>query len=276
MKRFLSILIALYLAVFLVGSLSVFADDAPYVFDEADLLTDAEEAQLSAMATDISAEYPTNVYVVTLYDFNELGRSNIEDAAKVYFNAHGLGCGDDRDGMLLMLSMSDRDYALIAHGSYTTTNLTDYGRVKLSEQFVDDFRDDDWFDGFQDYYKVTKDYLYEAKINRPVDIYPKDPPDPKKVRSLGGLISLLLGYPAAALTCAGMKAKLRSVKPATAATQYLNAGSVNFSDRSEVFTHTTQVRTPIPRQSRDDSGGNFGGGGSHVDSGGFAGHSGKF
>ena len=274
MKRIVSVLIALSLSVLLIGGISVFADAAPCVFDEANLLTGEERAALEALAADISAEYPINVYVVTLNDFNDLGRSNIDDAARIYYNSHDLGHGDDRDGMLLMLSMYDRDYALIAHGKYATTNLTDYGRTKLSQQFLDDFGEDDWFDGFEDYYKVTKDYLYEAKTNRPVDDYP---PDPKKVRSVGAVISLLLGFPAAALTGASMKAKMRSVKPASSANRYLNAESVNFYDRSEIFTHTTQVRTPIPRQSREESGGgSFGGGGSHVDSGGFAGHSGKF
>lgn len=276
MKRIISVLIALYLVVFLVGGMSALADTRPYVFDEADLLSDAEEANLTALAADITAEYPIDVYVVAVNDFRELGASNAYDAAKTYYESHSLGYGAGRDGMLLLLSMDDRDYALVAKGDYATTNLTDYGRQKLSEEFLDDFRRDDWYGGFEDYYKVTKDYLYEAKTNRPVDIYPKDPPDPKKVRSLGAAISLLLGYLAATFTCAGMKSKLRSVKAASSANRYLNAGSVNFSDRSEVFTHTTQVRTPIPRQSRDDGGSSFGGGGSHIDSDGFAGHSGKF
>lgn len=276
MKRIISVLIALYLTVLLMGSMSAFADARPYVFDEADLLSDAEEANLVAFASDITAEYPINVYVVTVNDFRDLGAFNAYDAAKQYYTSHDLGYGDARDGMMLLLSMDDRDYALVAYGDYATTNLTDYGRQKLSEEFLDDFRHNDWYGGFEDYYKVAKDYLYEAKTNRPVDVYPKDPPDPKKVRSLGAFISLLLGYPAAALTGMGMKSKLRSVKAASSANQYLNAGSVNFSDRSEVFTHTTQVRTPIPRQSRDDSGSSFGAGGSHIDSDGFAGHSGKF
>lgn len=276
MKRIISVLIALFLVVFLVGGMSALADARPYVFDEADLLSDAEEANLTALAADITAEYPIDVYVVAVNDFRDLGVSNAYDAAKTYYESHSLGYGAGRDGMLLLLSMDDRDYALVAKGDYATTNLTDYGRQKLSEEFLDDFRRDDWYGGFEDYYKVTKDYLYEAKTNRPVDIYPKDPPDPKMVRSLGAAISLLLGYLAATFTCAGMKSKLRSVKAASSANRYLNAGSVNFSDRSEVFTHTTQVRTPIPRQSRDDGGSSFGGGGSHIDSDGFAGHSGKF
>lgn len=276
MKRILAILIALYLSVFLVGGMSAFADAGPYVFDEADLLSDTEEADLAALAMDITEEYPINVYVAAVNDFYDLGASNAYDAAKVFYRNNDLGYGAGRDGMLLLLSMADRDYALVAYGDYATTNLTDYGRQKLSEEFLDDFRDNDWFGGFEDYFKVTKDYLYQAKIDKPVDIYPKEPPDPKKVRSLGAAISLLLGCPAALLTGAGMKSKLRSVKPASSANQYLNAGSVNFSDRSEIFTHTTQVRTPIPRQSRDEGHSSFGGGGSHIDSDGFAGHSGKF
>ena len=274
MKRIVSVLIALYLFVFL--AVGVSAAQSAYIYDEAGLLSDAGRAQLEALAENVTSEYPINVYVVTVDDFRDYNQSSVYEAAKTYYNSHNLGYGSNRDGMLLMLSMDDRDYALIAYGDYATTNLTDYGRQKLSEEFLDDFRYDDWQGGFEDYYTVTKDYLKEAKENRPVDIYPKEPADPKKVRSLGAAISLLLGYPASALVCGGMKSKLRSVKPAASANQYLNADSVNFSDRSEVFTHTTQVRTPIPRQNRDENHSSFGGGGSHIDSGGFAGHSGKF
>ena len=276
MKRIISVLIALYLLVFMMGGISVFADAGSYVFDEADLLSDTEEAELETLAADITAEYPINIYVVTVDDFRDISYSSIQDAAEQFYDSRSLGYGDGRDGMLLMLSMDDRDYWLIAKGDYATTNLTDYGRIKLSEQFLDDFRHDDWQGGFEDYYRVTKAYLKEAKENRPVDNYPEEPADPKKVRSWGAVISLVLGYPISALFCGGMKSKMHSVKAASSANQYLNAGSVNFSDRSEVFTHTTQVRTPIPRQSRDDSGGSsFGGGGSHVNSNGFAGHGGK-
>ena len=56
MKRIISVLIALFLVVFLVGGMSALADARPYVFDEADLLSDAEEANLTALAADITAE----------------------------------------------------------------------------------------------------------------------------------------------------------------------------------------------------------------------------
>ena len=126
---------------------------------------------------------------------------------------------------------------------------------------------------------MTRAYLKEAKENRPVDVYPEEPPDPKKVRSLSAVISLLMGFPASLLACLGMKSKMRSVSAAHSANQYLNPGSVNFSDRSEVLTNTTQTRTPIPRAEHREGGGggsSFGGGGSHVNSSGFGGHSGKF
>jgi hypothetical protein len=88
-----------------------------------------------------------------------------------------------------------------------------------------------------------------------------------------------MGFPASLLACLGMKSRMRSVGAAHAANQYLNASSVNFSDRSEVLTNTTQTRTPIPRQEPREGGGGgsgFGGGGTHVNSSGFGGHSGKF
>ena len=260
---------------------STAAAPGAFILDNASLLTADQRAKLEEQSAAITSQFPINVYVLTVDDFRDINSDGVFEAAEQYYLSHGLGYGPDQDGMLLLLSMDDRDYALVAYGDYALTNLTDYGRRLISEQFLDDFRDNDWMGGFTDYLTVTKDYLEEAKQNRPVDIYddPEEPPDPKKVRSLGAAISLLMGFPASLLACTGMKSKMRSVKAAHSANQYLNASSVNFSDRSEILTNTTQVRTPIPRQEHRDSGGggsSFGGGGSHVNSSGFGGHSGKF
>ena len=250
-----------------------------FILDGAGLLTADQRAELEDLSAQITAEYPINVYVLTVDDYRDINADSVFDAAEQYYLSHGLGYGPNQDGMLLLLSMEDRDYSLVAYGDYALTNLTDYGRRKISEQFLDDFRNNDWEGGFTDYLTVTRAYLKEAKENRPVDIYPEEPPDPKKVRSLGAVISLIMGFPASLLACTGMKAKMRSVSAAHTANQYLNPGSVSFSDRSEVFTHTSQVRTPIPREEHRESGGggsDFGGGGTHINSSGFGGHSGKF
>ena len=250
-----------------------------YIFDNAGLLTAEERARLEGLSADITAEYPINVYVLTVDDYRDINGSSVFEAAEQFYLSRGLGYGTNQDGMLLLLSMAERDYSLIVYGDYATTNLTDYGRMQISGEFLDNFRNNDWAGGFADYLTVTKAYLKEAKENRPVDTYPDEPADPKKVRSLGAVISLLMGFPASLLACTGMKSKMRSVKAAHSANQYLNASSVNFSDRSEVLTNTTQTRTPIPRQEHRESGGGgsgFGGGGTHVNSSGFGGHSGKF
>ena len=255
------------------------AQSGTYIFDNAGLLTAEERARLEGLSADITAEYPINVYVLTVDDFRDINASSVFEAAEQFYLSHGLGYGPNQDGMLLLLSMEERDYSLIAYGDYALTNLTDYGRQKISGEFLDDFRNNDWAGGFTDYLTVTKAYLKEARENRPVDVYPEEPPDPKKVRSLSAVISLLMGFPASLLACLGMKSKMRSVSAAHAANQYLNPGSVNFSDRSEVLTNTTQTRTPIPRAEHREGGGggsSFGGGGSHVNSSGFGGHSGKF
>ena len=258
---------------------SVTIPSGNYIFDAANLLTESERAKLEDLSAQITAEYPINVYVLTVDDYRDIHSGGVFEAAEQFYLSRGLGYGPNQDGMLLLLSMEDRDYSLIVYGDYATTNLTDYGRRQISEEFLDDFRKNDWAGGFTDYLTVTKAYLKEAKENRPVDNYPEEPPDPKKVRSLGAVISLIMSFPASLLACTGMKAKMRSVSAAHTANQYLNPGSVNFSDRSEVFTHTSQVRTPIPREEHRESGGggsDFGGGGTHINSSGFGGHSGKF
>ena len=110
------------------------ASEYRFVFDEAALLTTYEAAELDQEAAEISVRYGCGMYIVTLFDYSEYG-SNVRSAAENYFLTHDLGLGSDDSGVLLMLSMLERDYALVAHGDLGNTAFTDYGKDVLSEEF---------------------------------------------------------------------------------------------------------------------------------------------
>ena len=55
-------------------------------------------------------------------------------------------------------TMAERDYTLIAYG-YGNTAFTDYGKDKLSEVFLDDFGDDNWYSGLSDYLDKSESML---------------------------------------------------------------------------------------------------------------------
>ena len=166
-RRFWSIFSVLLLLMLL--ALPVQASEYRFVFDEAVLLTTPKAEQLDEMAADLSVRYDCGVYIVTVLDYTEYG-SDVRSAAENFFLDHDLGLGSDANGVLLMLSMLERDYALIAHGDLGNTAFTDYGKEILSEAFLDDFRYDSWAAGFADYLSTSEEFLHAASTGAPVDV----------------------------------------------------------------------------------------------------------
>ena len=241
-------------------TLPVQASENRYVFDEAFLLSTAKAEELDQAAADISVRYDCGVYIVTLLDYSEYG-SDVRAAAENYFLAHELGHGSDDNGVLLMLSMLERDYALIAHGNLGNTAFTDYGKDVLSEAFLDDFRYDSWAAGFADYIDGSEELLYAAATGTPVDV--------EQGNGIGMTLVMILLVPAliAGVVCGIMAASMKTAKRKTDANDY--SKGIQLVNRQDRFITRTVVRQKIESSSSS-------GGGTRINSGGFSGKSGKF
>lgn len=159
MKRISLIVCALaLLACFCIPAQAAQEDTVPYVCDTALLLTDEEWASLEAQAEEISQKYQCGVYFITVDDFTDYYDGSVYEAAKAIYTANSLGWGGEKSGVMLLLSMAERDYSLIAYG-YGNTAFTDYGKDKLSEVFLDDFGDDNWYSGLSDYLDKSESML---------------------------------------------------------------------------------------------------------------------
>lgn len=235
---------------------------AEYVVDDADILTDGEEQELEALAAEISGRYDCDICILTVWDYRDYGSGNVRSTAEQYFSAQGLGQGSDKNGVLLLLGMAERDYALIAHGNLANTAFTDYGKEVLSEEFLDDFRYDDWYDGFYDYLECSNEFLDAAERGEPVDI--------NTVKGKGAIwVVFLVPLAVAGIACGIMAATMKTARKQTHANSYIPDGGVQITGRSDRFINRTVVRQKIENNSSS-------GGGTRVNSGGFSGRSGKF
>lgn len=235
-----------------------------YVTDAAGILTGEEWETLEDRAGEISRRYQCGVYIITVDDFTDyVDTDSLYEAAKTIYRGYDLGYGAEQSGVLLMLSMAERDYTLIAYG-YGNTAFTDYGKDKLAEKFLDNFGDDDWYGGFTDYLEKSADMLKSARAGHPLDVGSNP-----LIRLAGLLISVALGCFASLAVCSFLWRGMKSVGVKAEADTYISAGSVDFTVREDQFTHITESRVKIERSSG-------GGGGTSVDSDGFSGKSGKF
>lgn len=238
-------------------------DAFPYICDTELLLTDSEWISLEELAEQISRQYQCAVYFVTVDDYTYYGDGSIYEVAKEIYLTYDLGWGTEKSGVLLLLSMAERDYTLIAYG-YGNTAFTDYGKDYLSEQFLDDFADDDWAGGCRDYLTTCGSLLKQARAGNPLDIT-------SRIRTWHlVLISLILGFAVALVICLFWQASAKkAVKRSAEAGHYLTQGGVQITQRDDCYSHTTQTRTKIEKSSGSS-------GGTTVDRQGFSGKSGKF
>lgn len=264
MKKILSFLAVLALLTALCVPALAAEPELGCVTDAASLLSDQQWATLEGKAEALSAQYECGIYIITLDDFTDYVNTNdVYEAAKAIYREYSLGWGAEKSGVLLLLSMAERDYSLIAYG-YGNTAFTDYGKDQLAKRFLDNFGEDDWYGGFSDYLNKCGSMLSTAREGHPLDV------DSNPLIRLAGIgISLLVGCAAAFVIAVWVSDRMmKSVSAKTEAGAYLTAGSVEITGREDHFTHTTETRSKIERNS--DSGGTT------IDSDGFSGKSGKF
>ncbi|MBQ3257625.1 MAG: TPM domain-containing protein [Oscillospiraceae bacterium] len=275
MKKYLTILTALCLL--LTVQLRAFAADSCYVSDRADLLTEAEEGTLLAMAEEAAAELDCGIYLVTVENYYEYG-STPQDAAEALYIEQSMMGNVPQDGILLMLSMAERDYSLITYGEYAEAVFTDAVMWDMEDHFLYYFGENDWYYGFSYYVSdaigalVDFNMAAQEQYGEDYESY-YEPGVPDMVMRVKGVepkiwAAVIFGSMAVALVvCLIMKAGMRNARKATHANAYIPRGGVELRVKQDLFTHTT---TRVIHHPKSNSSGSSGGGG------GFRGHSGKF
>ena len=261
-KGICCLLLALILALsFCVGAAAAEQTGAQlsYVTDAAGLLGENENAMLEKMAGTVSQKYGVGVYIVTVEDYRDFHSEGVYKATYTIYHQYTMGEAPNRDGIMLLLSMDDRDWAMFCYGAHCEYAFNNYGQQKLEKVFLDNFGENDWYGGFEDYVKECSVYLEKAAAGKPV----------RASLFVPILIVIGLSLLAAAAIVAVIWQKMDSVSEKATANAYVSAG-LQLTEQSDQFTHKTTSSRKIERSSSS-------GGSSYSESGGGgSGRSGKF
>lgn len=104
-----------------------------YVFDISDLLSYEEWKELESRAGTISQRHHCGVYFILLDDYTEYGYGDVFDVTTQIYHSMEFGMGDGRDGIIVLLSMNERDYAMFVYGDNAGYAFDEYGQVCLEE-----------------------------------------------------------------------------------------------------------------------------------------------
>lgn len=246
------------------------ADGLPRLVDMADLLSDSEEADLSYMLDEISERQQVDVVVVTVDSMEGESATAYSDD---FYDYNGYGFGEDRDGILLLVSMEERDWSITTRG-YGITVVTDAGRDYISETIVDDLGLEDYVSAFTNFATLCDDFITQANEGTPYDA--DNLPDEGGFGIIGSfVIAYGIAFIIALISTGIMKGQLNSVHSQSGADTYMKQDSMQLTKKNDMFLYTRVSRTKKPeKEPQSPSGGST----THTSSSGatHGGGSGKF
>lgn len=274
-NRIISILFIIVL--FIIFTIPVFADTIPSerllprLVDDANLLTAAEQRDLLEKLDEISERQKCDVVVVTL---NSIGGMDSQDFADDFYDYNGYGMTVSYDGILLLISMEERDWAISTYG-FGITAFTDAGLRYMEDQFVKYLGNGDYNKAFNTYADLSDKFISQARTGQPYDankLPKKNPP------AYWILIALAIGIVFGFIITGVMKSKLKTVHMQTAAKTYIKNNSLNISRSQDMFLYANVDRRAKEKSSSSGSSSGGSGSSTHTSSSGrsHGGSSGKF
>lgn len=207
----------------------------PKIVDEADLLTSSEEVRLEQKAEELAEKYGIDVVILTV---DSLHGKDITAYADDFFNYNGYGIGSDYSGVLFMLSMEYRDWAISTCGKAIDA-LTDYGQEKLFDEISGGLADDRYYDAFDSYLEELDYYFQCYEDGSPIDA-------PVSLFNIltKVLFGLAIGVIVAFLIVTVMSRGMVTARAQKGAQSYVTPGSYDLYVMNDLFlySHTTKVK----------------------------------
>ena len=241
--QFISLFVLLLFAAMMIP---VSAERAPRLTDAAGLLSESEQSELISTLDQISEKHQVDVVVVTV---DSLGEMTPAECAEYFYDNFGYGFGNDKSGILLLISMEERDWYITSVG-FGITSVNEAGREYISDNMLGYLSDGYYAEAFKEF-ALSCDYLISlAETGDPFDYddFPKEPFGVLKHL----IISVIIGLVVAFIATGSMKGKLKSVRRQTAANNYVKNDSMKVTQSRDLFLYRQVSRTERPRD--EDSG----------------------
>ena len=235
-------IICLFLSLLLCSAVTVFAFEAEksdFLYDDADLLTEAEETILIEKLSSVSAQYQAQIVIATM---SSLDSGNIDDFVDYLYDSMGFGYGENRDGVLLLVCMDPREYRILSNG-YAGVAIDPDDIGKISDEIVGNLSDGDYAGAFDEFADACAYYL-DGYING----FPFN-----AGKSLA--ISLIIGVVIGLIAASVLKGQLKSVYKQTRAHDYVKKDSMQVNISNDIFLYRTVTQTKKETKSSSDSGG---------------------
>ena len=209
------------------------------LYDEADLLTDSEEAALMGKLAAVSTGYEAQIVVVTIASMDG---GNIDTYVDYVYDSMGFGYGENYDGVLLLVCLDPREYRILSNG-FAGVAIDPDDISKISDEIVENLSGGDYAGAFDEFVDECAYYL-DGHING----FPFN-----AGKSLA--ISLIVGVVIGLIVAFVLKGQLKSVHSQSRAQEYVKNGSMHVNLSNDMFLYRTVTRTQKQSSSSSGSGG---------------------
>ena len=245
--------------------------DTVRVVDDANLLSSWEETLLQEKIDAIRDTYRMDVAIVTK---DGIGFRSINVYAADYFEANDYGMGLNKDGLIFLMDMGEREYFTATHGKAVTV-FTDYGLDTIHDKVVGHLSSGDYFMAFSRYLSYVEQYLEDYRrdgtIHDRYGYHATSTPQTVQERFAEMVPIILIGaFVIALIVTFCLKNQLKSVRRKQNASSYIQQGSFYLSRSQDIYLYTRTTRRKIETNTgsggrggsstfRSSSGSSFGG-----------------
>ena len=232
-RKLLIMLLVVMLCVSL--TISASAESGADIYDEADLLSSAEETQIAEKLSKIGEQFDAQIVIMTVPTSDGSIDTFVEDV----YDSMNMGYGENRDGVLLLVCMDSREYRILSNGYAGEAIGTDQIDA-ISEAIVSDLSEGAYADAFSTFADQCAYYLGGYLNGFPFNV------------GKNLVVALIIGVVAGVIVAFVLKKQLKSVRQQKQANVYIKPGSMQITASRDLFLYREVSRTQ--KQSSNSSG----------------------
>mgnify|MGYP003461262193 CR=1 FL=1 len=242
-RKLFSMLLVAVLCVSL--TISASAASGADIYDEADLLSSTEETQIAEKLSNIREQFDAQIVIMTVPTSDGSIDTFVEDV----YDRMNMGCGENRDGVLLLVCMDSREYRILSNGFAGEAIGLDQIDA-IGEAIVSDLSDGDYAEAFITFADNCAYYLDGYLNGFPFNA------------GKNLIVALIIGVVAGVIVAFILKKQLKSVRQQKQANVYIKSGSMQITASRDLFLYREVSRTEKTSSQSSGSGSsrNVGGG----------------
>jgi len=215
---------------------------AYFLYDDADLLTDSEEATLVQQLEDVSHACDAQIVIATIASMEG---GDIDAFVDDLYDSMGFGYGENQDGVLLLVCMDPREYRILSNG---------YAGVAIGPDQIETLCDildfylpnGNYATAFTFFTNECEEFLADYQAGSPFNV------------GKNLMISLVIGIIAGLIVAFVMKGQLKSVRKQDSAQVYVKQGSMKLQYQRDIFLYRNVTCTKKQEKVESTSSGSGG------------------